>query len=118
MLYHKDTGIPKRIRGSVPTGIKNIVYSRHAESEFYDKNGHISPPNVLNFAECEVIEVTMFGKTIDKLVLRKAYNVTHDLVVVVIPSNDNDKKKWFAKTVWLNYKTDIHKTLDKSRVPA
>ena len=119
MLYHKDTGIPKRIRGSVPKGIKEIVYSRHAEGEFYDKNGHISPPNRLNFAECEVIEVTIFGTTIDKLVLRKPYNETHDLVVVVIPAlGAADKKKWFAKTVWLNHKTDTHKPLDKSRVPA
>lgn len=118
MLYHKDTGIPKRVRGCVPMGVKDIVYSRHAEGEFYDKNGKIMPPNKLNFSECEVIEVTIFGQIVDKLVLRKPYNDTHDLVAVVIPSKDNNRKVWFAKTVWLNHKEDTHKTLDKSRMPA
>ena len=113
MLYNVATGIPKYVKGSVPTGIKEIKYSRHAENRFYDKNGHIQPPQFLNFAECALVEVTMIGNVVDKVVLRKGYNETHDLVAVVIPTSH--KKVWFAKTVWLNHKTDNHSTLDKSR---
>jgi hypothetical protein len=116
MIYHKDVQIPRRVKGLVPTGIKTIYYSRHAEEEFSDKNGKIKPPTSLNFGECEVVEVTVFGTTIDKLVLRQKYNDTHDLVVVVIPYEHN-KKAWFAKTVWLNANDDTHKTLDTNRFP-
>lgn len=116
MLYHKDISIPRRIRGMIPTGTKNVAYSTHAKEQFYDKYGKILPPKTLNFSDCEIIEVTVFGTTIDKLVLRKQYNDNHDLVIVVIPDR-KDKHSWFAKTVWLNHKDDNHATLDYNRFP-
>jgi hypothetical protein len=116
MIYHKDISLPRRIRGMVPTGVKSIYYSRHAGQEFYDKNGKIEPPSQLDFSTCDIVEVTTYGEKIDKLVLRKEYNDTHDLVVVLVPY-ENNKKNWFAKTVWLNSKTDTHKTLDVNRFP-
>ena len=114
MLYHKDLGIPKRVRGCVPTGLKSVTYSSHAQREFADKYGRITPPEMVNFGECELIEVTIYGQAVDKLVLRKPHNERYDLVLVVIP-HESDKKRWFAKTVWLNAATDTHATLDKSR---
>lgn len=118
MLYHKDVNMPKRIKGMIPTGVKGLNYSKHAKEEFCDKYGAITPPSTLNFGEVTVIEATVFGDSLDKLVLRQKYDETNDLVLVCIPWENRgirDKSKWFVKTVWLNKHDDTHQTLDKNR---
>ena len=113
MIYHKDVHLPRRVRGMVPTGVKSLTYSNHAKKEFADKYGQIVPPDSLNFGTAEVVEVTVFGTTIDKLVLRSSYDEKTDVIFVCIPCDN--KKRWFVKTVWLNTKDDTHKTLDVNR---
>ena len=122
MLYHKDVKLPRRIRGMVPTGVKVLTYSKHAYEQFFDKNGRITPPVRLDFSVCEVVEVSTDERAnkVDKLVLRHPYadgkDDLCDLVVVCVPTPD--KKVWFVKTVWLNLKTDTHKTLNIRRFAA
>lgn len=114
MIYHKDVFLPRRIKGMVPQGVKNLFYSRHAKQEFSDKNGQIVPPDSLNFAETTVVEVTVHGNMLDKLVLRKEHDENNDIVIVCVPCIGNNKKNWFVKTVWLNRKNDNHRTLNRS----
>lgn len=110
-LYHKDVFLPKRVRGLVPDGIKELVYSRHAMNEAKgDRFGEITLPKTLKLKECELIEVDTIER---KFVLRKSLDNGRDLVIVVIPSANS--KVWGVKTVWINLADDVHKTLDKRR---
>lgn len=114
MLYHKDCGIPRWIYGLIPSGVKNLVYSRHATQAMRtDKYGSIKAPTWLKFAAYQIVEITVIGKKIDKMVLRSSYSVDYDIVLVVQPTAN--KSEWFVKTIWLNEKSDNHATLDKSR---
>lgn len=109
-LYHKDVFLPKRIRGLVPSGVKQLTYSQHALNEAKkDRYGVISLPSQVEFVKCELIEVdTLYSK----FVLRMGLDNTRDLVIVVIPTDD--KKIWLVKTVWINLKSDKHETLNRS----
>jgi hypothetical protein len=107
-LYHFELGIPKSARtkiGNIP-----LRYSAHALNAAQDdRNGQIALPVRLNTNDAQVIEVEMRGSETLKVVYRVPYNKDFDLVLVVIPYNG------MTKTVWLNSKKDLHRTLDKSR---
>lgn len=109
-LYHKDVFLPKRIRGLLPSGIKQLQYSEHAlRASKEDRFGAISLPTSAEFVKCELIEVdTLYSK----FVLRMGLDNNRDLVIVVIPTDD--KKVWLVKTVWVNLKNDTHTTLNHS----
>ena len=52
----------------------------------------------------------MFGR-VAKVVVRAELDDVNDVVLVLIPG----PREWRVKTVWLNNRTDSHKTLDRSR---
>ena len=59
--------------------------------------------------DCDIIEVEIKNSNLYKMVLRKSYNDTCDITIVIQVDSLN------VKTVWLNEKSDSHKTLNKSR---
>lgn len=110
-LYHKDIRLPEGFR--LPCRVVTLEYSRHAQrAADDDRYGMIPVLPILNLGLCEVIEVEIAGRRVEKMVLRTGLDAHNDVVVVVIPKTPNH---YFVKTVWINEKNDDHKTLDRSR---
>lgn len=113
MLYHRDVWMPRKIRGLIPMGSKNLKYTLHAGREL-NSEGIYHPPMAVSLDEAEVVEVSVnFGK-VDKLVVRTPSKEVVDahLVLAIIPTEV--KNTWVVKTGWLNKITDTHKTLNVS----
>jgi hypothetical protein len=112
-LYHKDVFMPRRIKGLVPSGVKQIVYSGHAVRESKeDRYGRLTLPERINLDACEVIEVLEEYGRAAKLVVRHSLDEMRHLCLAIIPTED--KRVWFAKTVWANLVDDNHSTLNAS----
>lgn len=110
-LYHKEVRIPPELRNlAVFKG--ELRYGRHAQSEAnLDRYGHIELPRQFDSASADLIEVEWdrIKKQVTKCVWRQALDAQRDLVIVVMPDSG------FVKTVWVNLKTDKHRTLDRSK---
>jgi hypothetical protein len=110
-LYHVDLGLPEHYRH--PAAMVNVDYSGHALSEARrDRYGLIPCPTALDLSAMRTIEVEMSRGRVCKIVVRGPLDVTRDVVYVLIPRVGT---AWFVKTVWVNVKSDRHRTLDKSR---
>lgn len=109
-LYHYQVFMPKL---NMPTGIIELDYSGHALRESKkDRYGHIKLPQIINTDKNNVtpIEVeTEDDGTVNKVVYRLPLDNTRDLCVVVLVATGR------VKTVWVNLKSDQHKTLDARR---
>jgi hypothetical protein len=111
MLYHKDVFMPSSVK-SLEGKTFALRFSRHAMNAcLNDRYGQILPPRNLTARVSEIIEIETQGNQIVKFVSRIAYNAQFDLMIVVMP----DGFFGFVKTVWLNARTDSHKTLDRSK---
>lgn len=111
MLYHKDIFLPRRVRGLIPMGSKNLKYTLHAGREL-NAEGVYHPPMAVSLDEVEVVEVSTYQNKVDKLIIRTPSKEVVDahLVLAIIPSEM--KNTWVVKTGWVNHVTDTHKTLD------
>lgn len=99
MKYHKDAyGLPN----FSPFKLR-LRYSRHAVERMEDKNIHMVP-HVLDSQDCEIFEIE--DTDLRKYALRTSYNKFEDLCMAVDETG-------FVRTVWLNLKTDNHRTLNK-----
>jgi len=109
-LYHKDIGLPKV---SLPTGQFTLDYSSHAREEaVVDRYGNIKLPRVIDTSKAEVIEVeTDTSGKVSKVLYRMQLDERRDICMPVIPRG----LKLFVKTVWVNLRSDRHKTLDRSK---
>ena len=109
-LYHFKLGFPKGFNPKV--GTKYLNYTHHAlGASRSDRYGAIELPKTINTSEAVCIEADICGAVVDKLVYRLSYNSTLDLCIVVVPNCTAFK----VLTVWLNLKTDHHRTLNASR---
>lgn len=107
-LYHTNLGLPVKA-DKLKIGEIKLEYSIHAkQAALNDKYGQIKLPEVLNTNKSECIEVEILCGRINKLVFRTNYTNCLDLIIVLGSSGT-------VKTVWLNLKTDTHKTLDRTK---
>lgn len=107
-LFHKDIGFPEGFCAKV--GTRMLIYTQHAKNAaLNDRYGVINLPKYVNTSDAEIIEAEIEGQLVLKLVYRVSYNKDLDLVLAVIPVDD----KFLVKTVWLNRRTDKHKTLNR-----
>lgn len=108
-VYHKDVFAPGSIFAS--PGTLRVRYGHHAvQAAEDDRCGDLSRylrPYV-DVDEAEIIEVEVTDGKITKRVLRVPIAPNLDLVMVV-------KADGFVKTVWGNFASDTHKTLDRSK---
>lgn len=109
MLYHRDLGFPKNLK--LPIGQTFLLsYSYHAtEAARQDRYGAISLPKHLVIKKEEIVEVEIEKSVAVKLVMRVHFSETLDLCLAILIQ---DQK---VKTVWLNKKEDVHKTLNKNK---
>ena len=109
-LYHVDIRLPDGFR--LPARVVNLYWTRHAErARQNDRYGMIPQIPVVDLAQCNVIEVGLTGKRVEKVVVRTPFDTFNDLILVLIPGPG----AWTVKTVWFNQTNDSHKTLDRSR---
>ena len=108
-LYHKDVFMPRVKFANYNAPVGYTLHARNAAEN--DRYGTISLPDTLNLIDGELIELSVLGGAIEKMVMRFAYDGYFDLCVVVML----DGLRLVAKTVWLNDRNDLHTTLDKSR---
>lgn len=111
-LYHSEIALPAGF--TAPTHRVEIDYGSHAKQEaMQDRYGSIRLPKSLTLSRMKVIEVGLDhdAKAVTKILFRGDLDETRDLCIVLIPRPG----KWKCKTVWVNLKSDQHKTLDRSR---
>jgi hypothetical protein len=106
-LYHKDVFMPKSLYQFCPTGEFPVEYSEHAlEAAQNDRYGCILLTCNLKLEKSHIIEVEVTDKRVSKVLYRLPYTSKFDLMVALVPNTH------IVKTVWLNCKSDCHKTLD------
>lgn len=113
-LYHTEIGLPSWFK--MPGQRVKLDYGNHARQEaMQDRYGQVKLPPILNLRRLKVIEVGVIDGKVSKILFRGHHDKMHDVCFVLIPRGKNP---WTVKTVWLNRKDDIHRTLDKARYAA
>ncbi|WP_434715727.1 hypothetical protein [Paraburkholderia sp. A3RO-2L] len=106
-LYHFQLSIPKPYR--FPCFQGELTYSGHAKHEARsDRYGHIELPVRLEPKCAKLIEVETVDGVVVKQLWRQPLDATRDIVMAV--TNEG-----MVKTVWVNLRTDKHRSLDASR---
>lgn len=109
VLYHREIGFPRNF--TPPSGVYELEYSRHAlDASLDDRYGKMPVLQRLNVDRLQIVELGVQDGRVSKLVYRGHLDEDRDMVVVVIPKPRG--QKWFVKTVWINLRSDAHKTLD------
>lgn len=106
-LYHCQLSIPMAYRNPCFEG--ELGYTRHARHEAEsDRYGHIDLPVRFDAKTATLIEVETVDGVVVKQLWRQPLDATRDLVMAIT----NEGR---VKTVWVNLRTDKHRTLDASR---
>lgn len=108
-LFHTEVFVPNRLRKPCFEG--RLKYRPHAlEESQLDRYGHIALPEFFEADKAKLIEVELGDdcETVLKQVWRQSLDAVRDLVLVITPSG-------FVKTVWVNLKSDKHRTLNRGR---
>lgn len=110
-LYHAEVFMPQL---SFPYGTFQLVYGHHAQRAMQnDRYGRINAPQIIDTRKAKIIEVeTDNNQKIQKIVYRTPLTARYDIVIVTIPQKGGTM---FVKTVWINERLDLHKTLDASK---
>jgi hypothetical protein len=110
-IFHKEIGLPPELDKYIGRIFK-LTFSQHAKDECRnDRYGFIIPPQEVLITKDNVIEVEMHYHNIVKILVRMPYDSVNDISIAFIPSSHGG----FVKTLWLNRKTDVHRTLDRSK---
>lgn len=99
---------------NIDLGTVYVNYSYHAKEKAAIRGIMLSPTVIVSKGSVVELELANDGKTTIKIVVREDYDKEYDRVSVLIAKNGGI----FVKTVWLNHKTDHHKTLNKQRIAA
>lgn len=109
-LYHADIRLPEGFR--LPNRVVNLHWTRHADTaRLNDRYGEIPRIPLVNLGLCNVVEVGLTGRKVEKVIVRTALDTYNDIVLALIPMAG----AWIVKTVWINQANDSHNTLDRSR---
>lgn len=110
-LFHKEVGFPATL--TLPSGKFPVTFSEHAQQQcIMDINGAIRPISNIILDPYRIFEVeTNDSGTIVKFAYRTRYNQKCDVIYVFVFHGE----ALFTKTVWLNRRSDKHRTLDVSK---
>ncbi len=110
LLFHKDVFIPEHARQPLHQGA--LRYGNHASHVSTNGGDYadIELPRQFSAEDAILIEAELDAKTgqVIKQVWRQRMNEEWDLCFPMLAGG-------FVKTVWLNRRTDTHKTLDKKK---
>lgn len=115
-LFHADIYIPPHLKSPCFWG--PLKYTMHAQrAARNDRYGLIALPRELDVTKAQLIEVEADdgpgGKLTEvvKQVWRTALDEKRDIVLAIAYGGN-------VKTVWVNLRDDLHKTLDESKYVA
>jgi subtilisin-like proprotein convertase family protein len=113
MLYHREVYLPNNILNALEGEFK-IIYGIHAIKQARVKYGLRGQdlPSSAQTTIANIIEVEIIGNRIVKIVVRLPFDNRDDICVPLIPQSPGEL---FAKTMWLNSRSDRHRTLDKAK---
>jgi hypothetical protein len=110
LLFHKDVFIPDFAK--VPLHEGPLRYGNHAKNVTAEGGQHKSIPLpemfVAKNATLIEVEVNPVTGEVEKQVWRQPLDNEWDMCFPMIAGG-------FVKTVWLNHRTDTHKTLNKAK---
>lgn len=108
-LWHSEIRLPTGF--VAPTERVTLEWSIHADrARKDDRYAEIPKFKTIPLSVFSVIEVETTGSKVSKLVMRGHWTADLDVVFVLIPG-----PVYFVKTVWINKRNDVHKTLDRSK---
>lgn len=108
-LYHTEVFLPAKLK-TLPRCRIAITPSEHAKRAAKDdRYGNVPIPSHIEFDGRNIIEAEIDGGRVLKLVVRLALNAVNDVIYVVMPETG------LLKTTWINRRSDLHRTLDRSR---
>lgn len=110
LLFHRDVYIPDHAK--VPLHEGALQYSKHAQHVASGAGDYdaIELPKEFSGRNATLIEVELNERTgaVEKQVWRQKLNDEWDLCFPMLAGG-------LVKTVWLNHRTDTHKTLNKAK---
>lgn len=107
MLFHTEVGFPKWFKA--PTNVVVPRYGDHARFEAQvDRYGKINLPKTIDLSKFKAIEMEAEGTRVKKILFRGTLDERRDLCIVL-------QADGYARTVWVNLKTDKHRTLDRTK---
>jgi len=98
--YNEQVYMPKLNWKNVDLQLR---YSSHSFNEA-EKDG-LELPDFINFSQVEIVEMEVANGKPFKVLARQPYNGEWDMVHVIL------LKGMLVKTVWINRRSDNHKTL-------
>lgn len=111
MLYHNEVFFPEKVKNALPKGNIHLAYTQHARQAcLNDRYGSIIGPTSIDASKGYVFEAEVIDGKLVKFAVRMSYDATRDITLVV-----GCGRNYFVKTLWLNLKTDKHRTLDKNK---
>ena len=108
-LFHAEVFMPTRMKRPLFEG--RLTYGQHALRESKaDRYGKIELPEFFEAcnAHCIEVEYDMDSEAVVKQVWRQALDANRDIVLVIGQGG-------YVRTVWVNLKTDKHRSLDASK---
>lgn len=109
-LYHADIFIPEWF--TMPTERVRLEWSQHARKAAWEERyGRIPTFQTIPLSQFSLIELGVRDGAVSKIVVRGHYDSARDVIFVLCPEDTH----YFVKTVWMNLRSDEHKSLDRSR---
>lgn len=107
--YHRDVFMPAA--ETLAHKVYSLKYSRHAQEQcIKDRYGIIRPIFSVAVDKSNLIELTVLGNSVEKLMVRVKHDDSTDLCLVFL-------KDGLVKTCWLCRREDTHKTLKRELYP-
>jgi len=113
-LYNRAVYWPDHVADAVQELVGSFEthecqYSQHARDEAEnDRYGRICLPPRIQITHKDVFEVQIIRHQIHKFLIRVPFDKTRDLIFVLL---NRAPGKLFCKTVWINKRSDTHRTL-------
>lgn len=122
-LYHTHLYLPEEFVAPLLGQTRTLHYGRHAEDQAaFDLLGRVKRlPTHYRVVRDEIFEVEVTDNKVTKLGVRltDGFTIANGRVdcdlILILTSCRNDPRAFFVKTVWLNKKSDRHRTLNPSR---
>lgn len=106
-LYHKEVYWPFK---NTPQGVWAVTYSNHAiQAASDDRYGRIPLAPTIDLSSLELFEIETKDNKIVKIVGRARLDATRDICYAILVANK------LVKTVWVNLRSDKHRTLRKEQ---
>lgn len=113
-LYHPEVYLPAC---NPPSGHVKVLWSRHARTASRsDRYGEIPIAASIDLTDFQLVELARSDGVDTKYVMRGTLDTERDVIYVLRPVfKANGERAFLIVTVWINLKSDSHRTLNRGR---